>query len=242
MSRSRPFSLAAALTLLAGCPAQNAGAQTLYIDPPRTHVSTRPFTPGEILTLDLVVDGGIRTAVSWGTDLTIADTGTLQFVPDYGGTNRPFKSLQPFFNTDLSAPYTAGSAMLNLDFLNFTPGATLGLDGPVTLGKFQVKVLKEPGFPPGDAPPNGPDFWNNAVIALDSLEIPPFGSAVQDADGNNLLTAEFGTTITSRPPSPEPAGWLAMTCGIGSGLMLLRRRHTRKPARLRLQSLPNEFC
>jgi hypothetical protein len=213
------------LWLAAACvSAGSAQAQTLFLNPPRTHVSTRsPFVPNEILTLDLMVDGNVGSAVSWGTDITLDNPGYLQFVPNYGGTNQPFQPLNSFFdvNTSFSPAFTPGDTTLHLDYTNFTPGAILGTDGPVTLGEFQVQVLADPGYPSDSA------GWNNGLIDLSALDSPPAGSAVQDADGNNLLLGVQGAVITSRPPSPEPAGWLAMTGGTALLLLQIRRRARR---------------
>jgi hypothetical protein len=204
--------------------AGSAQAQTLLLTPPRAHVSTRnPFVPNEILTLDLMVDGNVGSAVSWGTDIILDNPGYLQFVSDYGGPNQPFKPLNAFFdvNTSFSPAFTPGDTALHLDYTNFTPGAVLGTDGPVTLGEFQVRVLADPGYPDDYA------GWNNGLIELSALDSPPAGSAVQDADGNNLLIGVEGAAITSRPPSPEPAGWLAMTSGTALLLLQIRRRARR---------------
>ncbi len=191
-------------------------AQSLFINPPHQHIVNRPYNGVETLTLSLVVDSGIADSVAWGTTITLTDTQTLRFVPDFGGAGKPFRSLQPFFDTDLSDPYTANSGTLPLFFSNFTPGATLSNDGFVTLGQFQVQVLREPNYP-GDLPFGG-------RIELAALEAPPFGSGVLDELGNNLIVNASGATITSRPPSPEPSTWLTMATGVGIGLLFLRRR------------------
>jgi hypothetical protein len=205
----------AALGLLAFA-ASVSNAQSLYITPPRQHIANRPFSGVETLTLDLVVDGGIGSAVAWGTQITLVDTSTLRFVPNFGGTNMPFRSTQSFFDMDLSDAWTPGSGSLSLNFANFTPGEVLGSNGMVTLGQFQVQVLQEPNYPS--------DFPFGGRIELASLDVPPFGSAVQDEFGNNLLDAAFGASITSRPPTPEPSTWLTMICGAGVGLLMLRRK------------------
>ena len=194
-----------------------SGAQSLYINPPHQHLLNRPWNGVETLTLSLIVDGGIASSVSWGTTITLADTSTLQFVQDFGGTGKPFLSTLPFFDTDLSDPYAANSGAISLNFANFTPGATLGNNGPVILGQFQVRVLKEPNYP-SDASFGG-------RITLDSLlDAPPFGSGVFDELGNNLIVSASGGNITSRPPSPEPSSWLAMGTGTLMGAFWLRRR------------------
>jgi hypothetical protein len=192
------------------------GAQTLYIDPPHRHIANRPWNGVEILTLSLMVDGGIASSVAWGTTITLADTNTLQFVQNFGGAGKPFRSTNPFFERDLSPQYAANSGTLSLNFVNFTPGATLGDDDLVTLGQFQVRVLQEPNYPD--------DFPFGGRINLAGLEVPPFGSAVQDEFGNNLLVAAFGASVTSRPPTPEPSTWLTMISGITMGLLILHRR------------------
>jgi hypothetical protein len=193
-----------------------SGAQSLYINPPHQHIASRPWNGVETLTLSLIVDGGIASAVAWGTTITLMDTDTLRFMPNFGGTGKPFKSTNPFFDTNLSDPYVANSGTLSLNYVNFTPGAVLGNDGPVTLGQFQVQVLREPNYPD--------DFPFGGRITLAGLEVPPFGSAVQDAFGNNLLDVAFGASVTSRPPSPEPSTWLTMIIGAGTGILMLRRR------------------
>jgi hypothetical protein len=200
---------------------KDAQAQTLYLDPPRQHIVNRPFNGAETLTLSLMVDFGIEDAVAWGTDITLADTSTLEFVPDFGGPGKPFKSTQPFFDTDFSdysdADSGDGDAILHLNFLNFAdPSATFGQAGQVMLGQFQVKVKQEPGYP-GD-----PNF--GGAILLSDLGSPPFGSAVEDMDGNNLLISVGDAAITSRPSTPEPSSWITMLFGTGLGALLLRRR------------------
>jgi hypothetical protein len=209
--RTVAFALMGLLTFLP----ITAHAQSLYIDPPHQHIANRPWNGVEILTLTLSVDGGIASSVAWGTTITLADTNTLQFVQNFGGNGKPFHSTNSFFDRDLSPLYAANSGTLSLNFVNFTPGATLGHDGPVTLGQFQVRVLQEPNF--------RDDFPFGGRINLAGLEVPPFGSAVQDEFGNNLLDAAFGASVSSRPPSPEPSSWLVMVGGIGMCLMLRRR-------------------
>lgn len=191
-------------------------AQSLYIDPPRQHIVNRPWNGVETLTFNLLVDGGIASSIAWGTTITLQDTTTLQFVQDFGGAGKPFKSTQPFFDTNLSASYVANSGTLPLFFANFTPDTTLGNSGLVTLGQFQVRVLKEPNYP---------EAFFGGRITLDSLlDAPPFGSAVLDELGNNLIVGAYGAAITSRPPTPEPSAWLTMLSGMGIGLLFLRRR------------------
>ena len=211
----RHTSASALLSLLALVPL-SANAQTLYINPPRQHITNRPWNGVETFTLSLMVDGGIASSVAWGTTITLMDTSTLQFVQTYGGTGKPFKTTNSFFDRDLSPQYAANSGTLALNFVNFTPDATLGNNGFVKLGEFQVRVLKEPNFPD--------DFPFGGRINLAGLEVPPFGSAVQDAFGNNLLDAAFGASIASRPPSPEPSTWVTMVSGTGIGWLMLRRR------------------
>lgn len=192
-------------------------AQSLYIDPPRQHITNRPWNGVETLTISLIVDGGIASSVAWGTTITLQDTATLQFVQDFGGAGKPFRSLQPFFDTDLSDPYAANSGTLPLFFASFTPETTLGNNGLITLGQFQVRVLREPNYPE-----NG-NFGGR--ITLDPLlDAPPFGSGVLDELGNNLIVGAYGAAVTSRPPTPEPSAWLTMASGAGMGLLLLRRR------------------
>jgi hypothetical protein len=209
------------LSLLTLMSAKDVQSQTLSIDPPRQHIANRPFNGVETLTLNLVVDFGIQDAVAWGTDITLADTATLEFVPDFGGAGTPFKSTQPFFDTDFSdysdAGVGDGDAILHLNFLNFAdPDATFGQAGRVTLGQFQVRVKQEPNYP-GDANFGG-------AILLSDLGSPPFGTAVQDMDGNNLLISVGSAAITSRPPTPEPSAWLTMLLGTSIGALLLRRK------------------
>lgn len=200
-----------------------SGAQSLYITPPHQHIANRPYNGVETLTLSLVVDGGIASSVAWGTTITLVDTSTLQFVQNFGGAGQPFLPTESFFDTDLSDPYAANSGILSLTFANFTPGATLGNNGQVILGQFQVRVLKEPNYPEAGS------FGGR--ITLDSLlDAPPFGSGVFDELGNNLILGAYGATITSRPPTPEPAAWLTMGSGVGIGLLFLRRRSRRKTA------------
>ncbi len=220
MLRSLHISMALS-GLLAGMCLAPANAQTLFLDPPRQHISNRPFAGPETMILNLMVDGGIDRAVSWGTSLSLGNdvTSPLEFVP-FAGTSSPFRSTQAFFDTDFSLPFNTGDYTLNLFYLNLTPGAELGLTGTVTLGQVQVRVNSEPGYP-GDA-----DY--GATVNVADLDIPSDGSAVQDSDGNNLLHSVNGASITSRPPTPEPASWLTPTFGI-IGYLLLRRR-TRRAA------------
>ena len=210
----------------------NAGAQTtLRLGPPRTHVANRPYqAPGaannfDLLTLNLIADGGIQTAVSWGTTLHLANTSVLEFA-DFAGTSSPFKSSQPYFNQNFSPTFSAGSATLNLSFFNFNSSASLNISGPVILGQVQIQVLKEPGFP--DYPDSVyPVAWTNAVISLAAPGIPPNGSAIQDQYGNNLVNAVGGATITSKAVTPEPSAWLTLTTGFLFGLFLYRRKNRR---------------
>lgn len=195
-------------------------AQTLFLTPPRQHLANRPYSTPETLTLSLMVDFGMERAVSWGTDITLGSTSILEFVPDFGGAGKPFKSTQSYFNLDYSdysdAGIADGDAILHLSFLNLPPTGTFGQSGQVMLGQFQVKVKGEPNFP-GDA-----NFAGH--VSLSPLGIPPEGSAVQDEFGNNLLQAASGAVLTSRPPSPEPSTWITMVCGVGMGWVMMRRR------------------
>jgi hypothetical protein len=204
-------------------------AQTLFLDPPRRHLTNRPYNGVETLTINLMVDFGIERAVGWGTDIALGNTQYIEFVPDFGGAGKPFLSTQSFFDTDFSDYSDAGigdnDAILHLTFVNFAdPSATFGNSGRVTLGQFQVRIKGEPGYPDFNLvnDPNAP-FWRDTSITLSPLGIPPDGSAVQDIDGNNLLVAASGAVITSRPPTPEPAAWLTMAMGVG-GMLFLRRR------------------
>lgn len=200
-----------------------SGAQSLYITPPRQHIANRPFSGVETLTLSLIVDGGIASSVAWGTTITLTDTGTLQFVQDFGGAGQPFRPAASFFNTDMSDPYSANSGTLALTYANFTPGAMLGDNGQITLGQFQVRVLREPNYPE-----NG-NFGGR--ITLDPLlDAPPFGSGVFDELGNNLIVGAYGAAITSRPPSPEPSTWVTMASGTLMGMFWLRRRGRKQTA------------
>jgi hypothetical protein len=203
-------------------------AQTLLLTPPRTS-----GLKNQVFTFDLIADGGIGAAVTWGTDITLENNTVvvngqtvpvLQFVPNYGGTNRPFLPMQPFFDRDFSDQSHFANGVLHLEYANFgPPDAVLGINGQVVLGEFQVKMLNTPG--PCGTDPNVP--CNAAQIDLSALGFPPNGSAVQDVDGNNLLTAVGSAIITTRPPSPEPAGWLTLAGGTGLGLLWLRRRRAR---------------
>ena len=193
-----------------------SNAQSLYIDPPHQHIAHRPYNGVETLTLNLIVDGGIANAVAWGTSITLADTTTLQFVTDFGGTGKPFKSSQPYFDTDLSDPFVANSNTLSLNFANFSPGTKFNRNGLVTLGQFQVQVLKEPNYP------NDSNF--GGLLSVLGLDVPPFGTAVQDDMGNNLLHYAFGATITSRPPTPEPSAWMMLLSGVAVGGLFFHRR------------------
>ncbi len=189
-------------------------AQTLYLDPPRQHIANRPYNGVETLTLSLMVDFGIQDSVAWGTTLTLDNTSILEFVPDFGGVGVPFRSTQSFFDTDFS---DYSNSILHLNFANFAdPLATLGQAGQVMLGQFQVRVKGEPGYP-------GNTGYGGSVT-LGELGIPPFGSAVQDMDGNNLLILASGALITSRPPTPEPSAWLTFFVGTGMGMLVLRRK------------------
>ena len=199
-------------------------SQTLLIDPPRKHLDNRPFNGIETHTISLMVDFGIERAVAWGTDITLANTSILEFVPDFGGTGVPFKSTQSFFETDFSdysdAPIGDGDAILHLNYMNFSdPTSVFGKTGLVTLGQFQVRVKGEPNYP------EGANF--GGLISLSGLDIPPDGSAVQDSDGNNLLLAVNNGVITSRPPTPEPSAWLTILSGVGIGTLMLRRKQRR---------------
>jgi len=199
----------------------NVQAQTLYLDPPRQHLNNRPYSGVETLTLNLMVDFGIQDAVAWGTSISLGNTSILEFVPDFGGAGIPFRSTQSFFDTDFSDYSDAGigdnDAILHLNFVNFAdPTATLGQAGQVVLGQFQVRVKGEPGYP-GEAGFGG-------LVDLSTLGIPPFGSAVQDFDGNNLLILASGASITSRPATPEPSAWLTLLVGTGMGAYVLRRK------------------
>ena len=214
----------ASLTLLSLGATEKAQTQVLSLASPRLSGRTN-----DILTFSLVVDGGVGTAVAWGTDISFANNTVmvgnftlpvLAFVPDFGGTNQPFKSTQPFFDTDLSDQSDFANGNLHLYFANFTPGAILGTNDKVTLGQFQVQIQNTPG--PCDTDPTVD--CNAADIVLSPLGIPPDGSAVQDEDGNNLLQGISGARVTKRPPSPEPAGWLTMLAGTGIGLLALRRK------------------
>ncbi len=186
-----------------------ANAQVLQFTPPRASDNTN-----HLITFSLTVDRGAAPAVAWGTDLTLADPSTLQFVSDFGGAGKPFLSTQPFFDLDLSSAFTPGSATLNLNFLNSVSGLTLGGTGSVVLGQFQVRVLKDPGL-------------SGSVISIADLATPPLGSALEDADGNNLLVGVSSGLVTQKFPSPEPEGWLAMASGSAMSLYLLRRKRSR---------------
>lgn len=204
------------LTLTSGA----AQAQTLFLNPPRFHLNNRPFNGTETHTISLIVDFGMERAVSWGTDISLGSTSLLEFVPDFGGAGKPFKSTQSFFGADYSdysdAGIADGDAILHLNFLNLPPNGEFGQTGRVTLGQFQVRVKAEQNYP------ENANF--GGYVNLSPLGSPPFGSAVEDIDGNNLLVAANGAVITSRPPSPEPSTWITMVCGVGMGWAMIRRR------------------
>lgn len=201
--------------LLLSCHA--AHAQTMYLDPPRA-----PWTGGTI-TFSLMVDFGIADAIGWGTEIDLNNPGfpgAMSFVQDFGGVDAngvgiPFFNTRPdFFDFDISDYSESAFGRMKLDFINTTPPATLGTNGSVMLGQFQVRVNQNPGV-------NGFD------ILLAPVGIPPAGSAVQDSFTNNILIDAQGAHITRTFPSPEPGGILTMIGGgIGAMLLLRRKRRT----------------
>lgn len=207
MKKSTFGIVAAAIVLGTSVPAA-LSAQTLFLNPPRESIRV-----GETLTLDLMVDQGIARAVAWGTQISLPDPSLLTFVPDFGGTNQPFRLAESFFNGNFSGGFVPGQTTLRLDFLNLTPNATLGNNGSVLLGQFQVQLLRDPGY----------GLPQTQSILLAELGIPPRGSAVLDEDGNNLLIARNGAVVTSNPPNPEPsAGVFALAAGIAAWLRFRR--------------------
>ena len=125
MFRSKLLPRLCFLPLAAAAGTGNAEAQTtLRFDPPRTHVANRPYqTPNvgnnfDLLTLNLIADGGVSTAVSWGTTVHIANTNVLEFA-DFAGTSSPFKSSQPFFNQNFSPDVQRGRRHAKLEFFQF---------------------------------------------------------------------------------------------------------------------------
>lgn len=197
-----------------GLNCQSAHAQTMYLDPPRA-----PWTGG-VITFSLMVDFGIADAIGWGTDIDLNNPGypgAMSFVQDFGGVDAngvgiPFFNTRPdFFNLDISDYSESAFGRLHLDFININPPATLGNNGQVMLGQFQVKVNQDPGT-------NGLD------ILLSPVDIPPAGSAVQDHFTNNILIDAQGAHITKTYPSPEPGGVLTMIGGGIGAIWLLRRK------------------
>ncbi|KAG8526073.1 uncharacterized protein KY384_000065 [Bacidia gigantensis] len=149
---------------------------------------------------------------------------TLQFAQNFGGTGKPFLSTTPFFDTDLSDSYNANSGTLSLNFANFTPGATLGNNGPVTLGQFQVLVLKEPNYP-SDA------SFGGRITLNPTLDAPPFGSGVQSPPAllnfQGRLAKPDGTPVADGSYSIQFSLYNAVTGGA------LRWQQTINPAAVR---------
>ena len=199
-----------ASTVVLGFSAIPLSAQTLFLNPPRESIHV-----GETLTFNLMVDQGIGRAVAWGTEITLPDPSLVSFVSDFGGANQPFRPAQAFFDGDFSTPFTPGQTSLRLNFLSLTPDTVLGNDNYVLLGQFQVQMLRDPGL----------SIPQTQSVLLADLGIPPYGSAVFDEDGNNLLIAVNGGSVTGVPPNPEPSiGVFALAAGIAARLLLWRKR------------------
>lgn len=195
-----------------------ANAQVMLFIPQRMS-----GTAGTTLTFNVAVDGGIQNAVGWGTEILLGNNRMLEFVPDFGGTGKPFLSTQSFFDLDLSPTFAAGSANLNLSFLNLTEGATFGQNSYVILGQFQLLLKNDSQTGQQWIYPS----FAGVPVNFSDIGIPPDGSSIQDQDGNNMLLGLENAIVTPRPPSPEPSGWLAMLGGTGMAYFAMRRRRSR---------------
>lgn len=187
------------------------------------------------ITFDIVSDGPLGSAISWGTTVSLSNPLYMTYNSNYLASGVPYKSFQPFFDLDLTDTSSVGNGAISFNFLNTTPGTNFGNDGFVVLAEFQVLLSAA-------TPVN-----TFLAVGLSPLGIPPAGSAVQDDNGNNLLlptdptnpqdnvsTAFIRVTGGSfRPLSwsigpavdvPEPGGVLALTLGVVGGIGLLRRR------------------
>lgn len=195
-------------------------AQTLFINPPRESLGLN-----EVFTFDLMVDRGIGTAIAWETHITLERPGGeryLEFVPDFGGSDKPFRNLQPFFNYDFSS-FSVSEDTLDLRFINFPIDSSSNPDGIfnnnefVTLGQFQIRVLRDiiPGL--AHLPGVGINLAPREIPADPALL--PYRSTVFDEEGNNLLIAIESARVTSNPAGlgsrsvPEPASWLVLSIG-----------------------------
>ncbi len=211
--------LSAALTCaVLGLLTADAHAQTLMFTPQRMS-----GVAGTTLTFDIAVYGDVSNAVGWGTEILLGNNRMLEFVPNFGGTNKPFLSTQSFFDLDLSADFTPGGANLNLSFLNTTLEMTFGANGYTVLGQFQLLLKNDSQTGQTWTYPS----FAGVPVNFSDIGIPPDGSSIQDFDGNNMLLGLENALVTPRPPSPEPEGWIAMLGGIGMACFALRRRRSR---------------
>lgn len=197
------FAVYALLALALLITGRGSHAQTLFVNPPQVDFNEPTNTP----TLQLIVDRGIESAVGWGTTITLRDpvgmpnAHLLDFLPFSDGKYfHQGSSVGAFFDTDLSPNFVNGSPNLTLTFVNTLPDAILGQTGRVILGEFRIQINGDPGHPLG------------AQVALAPLDYPPFGSAVVDATGDNLLIGVNGANV--RSPAPEPSAIVSFGTGI----------------------------
>ena len=205
-----------------------ATAQHMFLVTPKTQGSLN-----DPITFDIVVDGNIGAAVAWGTTSSFSDTN-MTYNMGYTQSGLPYRSLQPFFDTDFTDTSAIGDGHISFNFINTMPGANFGSNGYTELAEFQI--LLNPSTPVGI----------DLTVGLSALGIPPSGTAVQDDSGNNLLlpidplnsadsvsTSHLYITGGLRPswiigtPTavPEANGVLALLLGVaGGGRMFLRRR------------------
>ena len=235
MKQSKRISLLCLMGLLGAGAAQVSEAQHLFL------VSTAvQGLINDPITFNIVSEGPLGSAVSWGTIASLSDPLHMTYNSNYQASGLPYRTYQPFFDTDFTDISSLGNGVISFNFLNTTPGANFGDNGFVVLAEFQVLLSSA-------TPIN-----TLLAVGLSPLGIPPAGSAVQDDNGNNLLlptdptrpqdnvsTAFIRVTGGNlRPLSwsigpavdvPEPGAVLALTLGVVGGMGLLRRRRVWLP-------------
>ena len=181
------------------------------------------------ITFDIVATGDVQGAVAWGTVVSLSDPLKMTYQSNNGAS---YRSLQPYFDFDLSDTSQGGNGVLGLNFLNSAPGSHLGTFGYVPLAEFQVLLSGRPSN----------SFF---TIGLSPLGAPPVGSAVEDDSGNNLLSPTNPSrpndpvatayvtvslngfwVLSGAPPLsvPEPSSWITLGVGLASAYGLLKRR------------------
>lgn len=185
--------------------------------------STTTAAINDLITLDLKLQNG-TDITGFGTQVSL-NTSFLQFQPDFGGTNTPFKitagspfnqtfenSLSGTNNDTLRLALVTGPSAPNVNNANTT----------ITLGQFQVKLLSDPGA-------------NGTPVNLADVGV--FRSEVNNGQGQNLLDVSVGgagsgvagaVISTGGSAVPGPEAWLLFAGGQSGLMFMVRRRKMKK--------------